>query len=189
MDKHKISFTRIRLLVGITFASIYLIVSKPSLLVLYVIGAELAIFGEVIRIWSTGYIRKNKLLCSAGPYGYLRHPLYLGSFFIGLGFCVIAINPQVIVNTIIIFVLFFSLFIFIYNTAIKKEEENLIKTFGNEYVRYKEVVPSIIPRLRPYYEDNLVRFSWSLFLKNKEYNAVIGVCILLIIAYIKLMME
>lgn len=186
MSKHRISFTRIRLLGGIIFACIYLVISKPSLLVLYVIGAELAIFGEGIRIWSTGYIRKNRLVCSAGPYAYLRHPLYFGSFFIGLGFCVIAINPQVIVNTVIIFVLFFSLFICIYSIAIKKEEENLIKTFGKEYVRYKNIVPSIIPRLRPYFEDSLLRFSWSLFLKNKEYKAVIGVCILLIIAYIKL---
>ena len=130
MNKLKISFTRIRLLGGIIFACIYLIISKPSLLVLYVIGAELAIFGEGIRVWSTGYIRKNRLVCSAGPYAYLRHPLYLGSFFIGLGFCVIAANLKYILNTVIIFVLFFSLFIFIYSTAIKREEDNLIRTFG-----------------------------------------------------------
>ena len=46
-------------------------------------GAPLAVLGLLLRAWAAGTIVKERELTTTGPYSHLRHPLYLGSLFIG----------------------------------------------------------------------------------------------------------
>jgi protein-S-isoprenylcysteine O-methyltransferase Ste14 len=49
-------------------------------------GVLVAAAGEGIRLWASGYLEKDRQLTTAGPYAWTRNPLYLGSFFVGVGF-------------------------------------------------------------------------------------------------------
>ena len=52
------------------------------------IGAVVAAIGEAIRIWAAGHLEKGREVTMSGPYAFTRHPLYLGSSLIGIGFAI-----------------------------------------------------------------------------------------------------
>ena len=59
------------------------------------IGFIFVLAGEALRFWATGHLRKNEELTTSGPYAYLQSPLYLGSYIIGTGMCIMAMNPVI----------------------------------------------------------------------------------------------
>ncbi len=131
-------------------------------------------FGEILRIWAAGYIRKNKVLAIVGPYQHVRNPLYVGSFLIGAGFGIFIGNFVILALIIIVFLL-------IYTLQINSEEKKLSEIFGEKYIDYKKNVGRWIPRLKPY-GDEREKFDIKLAIfKNKEYNSILG-CLCLIIA-------
>lgn len=56
-------------------------------------GALVAAAGALLRAWAAGHLRKGVEVTRSGPYRRLRHPLYCGSFLIGLGFAIAAADP------------------------------------------------------------------------------------------------
>ena len=124
-------------------------------------------FGEILRIWAAGYIRKNKVLAIVGPYRHVRNPLYVGSFLIGAGF-------GIFIGNFVILALIIIVFLFIYTLQINSEEKKLAEIFGEKYLSYKKNVGRWIPRWKPY-GDERDNFDLRLAIfKNKEYNAVLG---------------
>ena len=93
------------------------------------LGGFIATFGEIVRVWAAGHIRKGQEVTTSGPYRLTRHPLYLGSFIIGVGFVVAAANAVVAVIVILYLVLMFGV-------AITLEEATLRQQFGSDYDRY-----------------------------------------------------
>ena len=125
--------------------------------------------GEVIRIWAAGYIRKKKVLSVVGPYRYVRNPLYVGSFFIGIGFGLFIRNFYVLFSIVVFFVL-------IYTMQINSEEKQLETIFGEQYLEYKRNINRWFPGFKPYRiinEDGKFDIKLAI-VKNKEYNAVLG---------------
>ncbi len=123
--------------------------SSPTV-VSFALGGAIVLLGELIRLWAAGFIKKYRVsavdadeLVTGGPYAHVRNPLYWGNFFIGLGFAVIA-------NWWPAYVLFASVYFYIYSSVIPHEEDYLRETFGRVYERYCESVPRLIPRLSPY---------------------------------------
>ena len=60
-------------------------------------GGVIVLVGIALRFWAAGYIKSRgeyevqaDRLVTAGPYAFVRNPLYSGNFLIGLGFCVVA---------------------------------------------------------------------------------------------------
>ena len=53
---------------------------------LFPFGAAVAVLGALIRLWGSGYVRKNDELATTGPYRFVRHPLYTGNLLIAIGF-------------------------------------------------------------------------------------------------------
>lgn len=133
------------------------------------------ILGETMRTIASGTIIKNEKLSTFGLYGIIRHPLYLGSMFISLGFCMMCNNP-------ILWIYWVILFPICYYSAITIEEMSLSKKFGKEFLDYKNRVPSFFPikfRSPVMMKDT---FSWTLVKKNKEYyNWMILITIFLLI--------
>ena len=158
---------RIRVPLGFVFAVLYFWLARPSWRSL-ALGAVMVIPGLLIRALASGHVRKNESLATSGPYAYTRNPLYLGSLLIGLGFAVAARSWWVGVALV---VMFFA----IYVPVIQDEETFLRKTFP-EFDEYARQVPRMFPRLRPYsvYEETSAGFSIDLYLKHREYNALLG---------------
>src|SRR5438477_2742505 len=52
------------------------------------IGLAIAAPGELLRMWASGHLDKARELTRTGPYRYVGHPLYLGSFIMRAGFAV-----------------------------------------------------------------------------------------------------
>lgn len=123
--------------------------------------------GEALRIWASGHLRKDQVLTTGGPYRMIRNPLYLGSFLIALGFCLIA-------GSVWIWILFAIYFTVCYLPVIQYEERILREKFQTDYEDYAREVPAFYPALRPYQEPNS-RFSMAQVMRNKEYNAVAGI--------------
>jgi len=67
----------------------------------------------------------------------------------------------------------------------------LRRTFGDEYEAYCRRVPRLIPRLTPAdqsgAESEAGSFSLSLYLKHREYNALIGSLVVVAILIAKLL--
>jgi len=136
----------------------------------------LVVPGLLLRAVSAGYIEKDRVLTVVGPYAYLRHPLYLGSFLVGLGLCLAGGIGWFLPVYLICFVL-------LYGRTIRIEDRDLAENFGETYGEYRRRVPAFLPRRALSHGQNLhvqgetsrERFAPALFLRNREWEAVLGV--------------
>lgn len=160
---------------GFVFVILFIVMAKPEIIGMLV-GIPVGIMGLLIRLWASGYIRKNKELSTEGPYSYTRNPLYLGSFFIGLGVSIMG-------SCIIFILLFLSGFYIVYSSVIESEEKNLIELFGGSFLDYKSKVPAFFPLLKPVKISK--DFDIKLVVKHEEYNAWLGFAAVIIIVYLK----
>ena len=113
------------------------------------IGSLLIGLGEVIRLVSVAYAgpktRSRRFVAEKlvieGPYSIVRNPIYLGNFFIGLGFLITtkALFPYLPLVYIPIFFLY-------YGAIVLAEEDFLEREFGEDFIKYKREVPRFIPR-------------------------------------------
>ncbi|MDR0352361.1 MAG: isoprenylcysteine carboxylmethyltransferase family protein [Opitutaceae bacterium] len=115
-------------------------------LVLEIIGILLISIAVLGRIWCALYIagRKNKELCSDGPYSICRNPLYLFSFAGGVGFAFAASSPPLGLALIPVFWGY-------HHFVIKTEEARLRLLFGAAYGDYCAKVPRILPNAGLYW--------------------------------------
>jgi protein-S-isoprenylcysteine O-methyltransferase Ste14 len=159
---------RIRVPLGFLFAVLYFWLARPSWRSL-MLGAIGVVAGLLIRALASGHVRKNEALATSGPYAYTRNPLYLGSLLMGVGFCVAARSWWVGVALVVMFVA-------IYLPVIWDEEAFLRRTFP-EFEEYARRVPRMVPWLTPHSGDEKegpAGFSWDLYWKHREYNALMG---------------
>jgi protein-S-isoprenylcysteine O-methyltransferase Ste14 len=171
----KMRFKKMRLWASYPFAVVYLyFVYKYGIKVIpgiWVIGA-----GLLIRFWAAGYIKKIRKLTTSGPYGFVRNPLYVGNFLMGLGFCLF-------VNNLYLSLIYLGLFTFFYVGTMKKEEVLLTQLFGDDYLEYKKAVPAFFPRLTPYKSKNPIRFSLAQAHFNGELIRILVTGLLLSLLY------
>ena len=83
-------------------------------------------------------VTKRHAIIKSGIYGMIRHPGYLGTILIGIGFGISSSN-------IILFLTASVLLTFAYSRRIKYEEAMLSQAFGEEYMRYKNTTWALIP--------------------------------------------
>ena len=169
---------RIRVPLGFAFAVLYFWLAHPTWEFL-ALGAVLIVPGLLIRALASGHVRKNEELATSGPYAYTRNPLYLGSLLIGIGFAVAARSWWV---GVILVVMFFA----IYLPVIRGEEKYLRERFP-EFDEYARRVPRMLPRITPApSQDTGGGFSMDLYLKHREWNALVGAALLVIALVVKM---
>jgi len=159
---------RVRVPLGFAFALLYFWLARPTWRSM-ALGAIGVVPGLLIRALASGHVHKNESLATSGPYAYTRNPLYLGSLLIGLGFAVAASSWWVGVALV---VMFFA----IYVPVIRDEEAFLRRTFP-EFEEYARGVPRMFPRFTRAASasgEDRAEFSWDLYLKHREYNALLG---------------
>jgi protein-S-isoprenylcysteine O-methyltransferase Ste14 len=129
-------------------------------------GAVPVLLGELLRIWAAGHLEKNKKLTVTGPYAHVKNPLYLGTFLIMAGFCVMA--PARYQANWIILAVGSLLFIAAYAPRkMRVEYGRLRERFGEAFEAYDKAVPDYVPRLTPY-RGGTDRWQLSLVLENSE---------------------
>jgi protein-S-isoprenylcysteine O-methyltransferase Ste14 len=156
---------RIRVPLGFLFAVLYFWLARPTWRSV-ALGAIVVVPGLLIRALASGHVHKNESLATSGPYAYTRNPLYLGSLLIGLGFAAAARSWWVGVALVV-------MFLAIYLPVIRDEEAFLRRTFP-EFEEYAQRVPRMLPRVTPRSAADSAEFSWDLYLKHREYNALLG---------------
>jgi protein-S-isoprenylcysteine O-methyltransferase Ste14 len=172
---------RIRVPLGFLFAVLYFWLARPTWRSM-ALGAIGVLAGLLIRALASGHVRKNETLATSGPYAYTRNPLYLGSLLMGMGFCVAARSWWVGVALVVMFVA-------IYLPVIWDEEAFLRRTFP-EFAGYARRVPRMLPRLTPHSDHEKETpggFSLSLYLKHREYNALLGAMGMMATLIVKMM--
>lgn len=169
---------RIRVPLGFAFALLYFWLAKPTWQSL-ALGTILTAPGLLIRALASGHVRKNEALATSGPYAYTRNPLYLGSLLIGIGFAIAARSWWV---GGILAVMFFA----IYMPVIRGEEKFLREKFPN-FDDYAQRVPRMFPRLTAASSsDDAGGFSMELYLKHREWNALLGAIAIIAVLILKM---
>jgi protein-S-isoprenylcysteine O-methyltransferase Ste14 len=130
------------------------------------IGLGLIMSGLALRSFAAGILHKRTQLTTTGPYGLVRHPLYIGSFMMMLGFCALIDDTENLW-----FVLGPMLALYIYRTLL--EERTLYAEFGDQWDQYAKAVPRFIPRRWP--KNSFATWKLDQWLRNREYNAVSAV--------------
>jgi protein-S-isoprenylcysteine O-methyltransferase Ste14 len=153
---------KLRVVAGFIMVAAFLYFSAPTIDSL-MIGVPIAIAGLALRAWAAGHLEKNMQLATGGPYAYVRNPLYLGTLTVAAGFAIASRRWE-------LGVLFAVMFIFVYLPVIELEEQHLRKLFPS-YEQYAAAVPVLLPRMNARAGG---KFRWSIYRKNEEFQAALG---------------
>lgn len=140
-----------------------------------------SLLGFFIRVFTVGHTPKNtsglnttvgqiaEEINTTGMYSLLRHPLYLGIFFMWLGVAMLSENLW--------FTIAFILLYWLYYERIMYAEENfLIEKFGNTYLDWAAYTPAFIPGFKNYIRPKYP-FCLNKVLK-KEKNGIAAIFLL-----------
>jgi protein-S-isoprenylcysteine O-methyltransferase Ste14 len=117
--------------------------------------------GAALRVWGAAYLGTSVVhsgamhgdtIVAAGPYRFVRNPLYLGSIAPALGISILMPPSGAVFFLIAIVVFYFRL--------ILGEEDYLAGRLGAPYQEYRRLVPRLIPSLRPRVAAPAVRPAW-----------------------------
>jgi protein-S-isoprenylcysteine O-methyltransferase Ste14 len=147
---------------GFILVAAFLWLSTPSPTSL-AIGLPVSILGLALRTWAAGHLEKNTTLADGGPYAYVRNPLYIGTLATAAGLVIASRRWE-------LGVLFAVVFLLIYLPVVELEEQHL-RTLFPEYTDYARRVPKLFPRFSG---TSSKRFRWSVYMKNQEYQALLG---------------
>jgi protein-S-isoprenylcysteine O-methyltransferase Ste14 len=137
-----------------------------------------SMFGQTIRISIVGFTPKNTSARNTGQgqvadeinmtglYSVIRHPLYLGNFFMWLG-------PVLFISSVWFTIVFFLVYWLYYERIMFAEEQYMRKKFGELYDRWSENVSAVIPGKLRFVKPNLP-FSVKNVLK-REHNGIANI--------------
>jgi protein-S-isoprenylcysteine O-methyltransferase Ste14 len=173
---------RMRVPLGFLFAAAYLWFARPRWSWMAA-GGVLVVAGLGVRAAAAGYIRKNRELTTGGPYAHTRNPLYLGSILVAVGFTVAARNAWIALAAA-------AMFLAIYLPVIRAEELYLRSAFSG-YEEYARAVPRFLPRRTAYRAglDSQGAYSRELYLRHREYNALLGSALMMAALIAKMMLR
>lgn len=121
------------------------------------IGVPIAIAGELLRCWAVGYsgvtTRHDAVvapkLVTAGPYAYVRNPLYVGNFITAAGFAIAFTGKNCALSRFTLVAGSLAAMASVYSIIVPHEEAFLRNEFGEAFERYCERVPPVLPQIEP----------------------------------------
>jgi protein-S-isoprenylcysteine O-methyltransferase Ste14 len=154
---------RLRVPAGFLMVATFAWFAHPHLKSLEV-GVPISGCGIALRAWAAGHLAKDQRLAISGPYSFTRNPLYLGTLIAAIGLAAAARSAGLAL-------LFASLFALVYLPAIELEEQHLGAILPG-YAEFAARVPLLMPRWPAWFGPD--RFSFALYRKNREYQALFG---------------
>ena len=142
--------------------------------ILLIVAALTSVLGQVIRAIAIGTSNKNtsgrntkeqvaEALNTKGIYSTMRHPLYVGNYFMWIGIVIFTANIWFIVIVSLAFWLYYERIMF-------AEERFLERKFGEEYLTWSLKVPAFWPSFKNYIKSP-ISFSMKTILR-REYSGV-----------------
>ncbi|MGA7521461.1 MAG: isoprenylcysteine carboxylmethyltransferase family protein [Acidobacteriaceae bacterium] len=137
-----------------------------------------ALIGAALRLCGTAYLGASVVhsgamqagqVMAAGPYRWVRNPLYLGSWILSLG--IAFLMPP---SGAVVFLGLESLFYF---RLILGEEAFLTAQQGETYTEYRRRVPRLVPSLRPRIPSSGARPQWFTSLAAEVFPVLYAVCL------------
>jgi protein-S-isoprenylcysteine O-methyltransferase Ste14 len=162
---------RFRVALGFISGVVVLVLAAPTKRSI-LLGLPVAVAGEMVRIWAAGHLNKSREVTRSGPYRFVAHPLYLGSSLIGIGLAIGSGSAVVVVIVAVYLLLTLT-------AAIRSEEAFLRGKFGPAYDDYRTA------RDIDHSGDRERRFSWRQAMANREYRAVVGLAVALLLLIFK----
>ncbi len=122
--------------------------SNPHFGPFHVLSMLFIVSGFILisRSWTILYgAQRRNALATEGPYGYVRHPQYIG--FISVMFGFLLQWPTLLT------LLMFPFLVWMYVRLARAEENEALESFGAAYQRYATRVPGFVPCWRTNVED------------------------------------
>jgi protein-S-isoprenylcysteine O-methyltransferase Ste14 len=168
-------FSRWRVRIGYLVAIVALLLARPTPRSI-LLGASIGLIGLAIRAYSAGYLHKQEVLTTTGPYAYTRNPLYFGSG-------ILAIGAAVAMRSWLAAVLLLVYFALVYSFVMRREEIELRGKHGAAFEAYATSVPLFFPWFTPNRPAVGAggSFSWTQYKRNHEHEAPAGYLLLLIV--------
>lgn len=113
-------------------------------------------------------------LNTTGIYSTVRHPLYVGNYFMWIGIVLFTFNWSFVIIVTLAFWLY-------YERIMYAEERFLERKFGDTYMNWANKTPSFIPSLRKY-TKNVVPFSFVSVLR-REYSGILATVVGFVFIY------
>jgi protein-S-isoprenylcysteine O-methyltransferase Ste14 len=157
-------YSKLRIRAGFVLAVLALVFCRPPFRWGFLVVCAL---GLALRAWSAGCLLKNRELCTSGPYGVIRHPLYAGSFVLGLG----GLLTMRCSWLVLVYLLGFGA---IYTMTMLVEEDKLARRFPAEYPGYMARTGRWLPRWGFWRWIELGGWSWERYVRNREYRSLLG---------------
>ena len=132
----------------------------------------IALIGLFIRFIAIGYSADNTSgrntsegqiadhINTTGPYSAVRHPLYLGNYFMWLGIACLTRNFWFVAAFTFVYWLY-------YERIMYAEEEYLRDKYGDRYADWASKVPAFIPKLGQWKKSHL-SFSWIKIIRQEK---------------------
>lgn len=153
-------------------------------------GYLVVLAGMAIRIWANGYVGDKKVnrtqkdkgqapigkLVTAGPYAFVRHPLYLGTLLIAFGLSITAAN-------IWLGIVIFAVLAAVYQKKMN-EEDALLAGECAEFEDYRSAVHRLLPSLKPYGRRQ-GKWTWKGFAASKEWKTDLWLGVLFFVIYFR----
>lgn len=175
MSGAAIWIARWRVRLGYPLAIVVLIFAHPNPKSI-LIGATIGLVGLWLRAYAAGYLKKQEVLTTTGPYAFTRNPLYLGSAILAGG---AAWAMHSWISAAVLFVYFAA----VYFVVMRREEGELRVHFADAFETYAKRVPLFFPRITPARMEGSSpgAFSFAQFKRNHEHQATLGFLFLLAI--------
>lgn len=145
------------------------------------LALSVSLLGLAIRIYTVGHTPKNTSgrnttqgqvadsLNTTGIYSIVRHPLYLGNFFMWFGVALLTAHPWFIVSFILLYGLYYERIMF-------AEESYLRSKFGKHFTDWAKGVPAFFPKFKNF-QKPVLTFNWKKVFK-KEKNGLLALFLL-----------
>jgi protein-S-isoprenylcysteine O-methyltransferase Ste14 len=137
-----------------------------------------SLIGVLVRVYTVGYAAPNTsgrnvitqvadTLNTTGLYSIIRHPLYVGNYFMWLGICMRLHSISIVIVMSLLYWMYYEKIMF-------TEEEFLRRKFRDTFDNWAKVTPAIFPNLRRW-QKNVLPFQLKkvIFKENDGIYAII----------------